>query len=337
MRLLANVWLLFSVLAVQGQGQNLPLEELLTTSQYREYQKKQKYRDQIKIFREAIEQRFSELRQKAGLGQPDSVKPILGRIRSLAQHAYQRSREEQNQKEKRHKEVKKLEISLRKHLEELDDLALSVPLEDRPHFESVGAVLEELRQLLLRQLFGREVFPPKGSFQLAGATVARASVAPHAALQLWALDRFTEAEYTKIQDAQELRKRVDAFLEIAEARMNEIERRLAGKEWEDEKKENPLEFFTYEDLLFGYTRALDGTMKNIDEHANYRRSSDKDIRKALEALNKKVENFTPRLKAMEEMVMSSRDEALYRQYQEALESTDIARKGTQYGLGAPAQ
>jgi hypothetical protein len=126
------------------------------------------------------------------------------------------------------------------------------------------------------------------------------------------------------------------FLKIATARLDEIDRRREGREW-DEEEPNPLEFYTYEDLLHGYDRAINGIMTNIDEKARTNAAKEKDIRKALKNLKENIDKFIPRLQALEDLVREQKDLAFYKQYREALRSSDIARKGALYGLGAPEE
>jgi len=149
-------------------------------------------------------------------------------------------------------------------------------------------------------------------------------------------DRFTDEEYGKLQLHQELEKRVEVFLEIAEARLEEIQKRMKGGEWEEEE-ENPLEFHTYWDMVHAYRRAIDGIMINIDEKAIHKTASEEDIRKSLEKLNKKIQEFIPQLEPIKQLAIDQKDEALYRELEEAQEISVVAQKGSLYGLGAPAQ
>jgi hypothetical protein len=63
----------------------------------------------------------------------------------------------------------------------------------------------------------------------------------------------TPQEIAKIQDAQEIDKRVKVYLEAAALRLKTISDRLAGKE---SVAGDPLEFFSLEDMLDGYYRIL---------------------------------------------------------------------------------
>ena len=119
--------------------------------------------------------------------------------------------------------------------------------------------------------------------------------------------------------------------------MKEIQKRMKGGEREEEEEENPLEFHTYWDMVHAYWRAIDGIMINIDEKAIYKTASEKDIRKSLEKLNKKIQEFIPQLEPIKQLAIERKDEALYRELEKAQEISVVAQKGSLYGLGAPAE
>ena len=73
-------------------------------------------------------------------------------------------------------------------------------------------------------------------------------------------------------------------------------------------------------MFFAYTRALDAVMSNIDDKAEMQTASEKDIKKALKELEKKVSKFIPRLEALEDLIRSQKDEALAEQYLAFVES-----------------
>jgi len=147
-------------------------------------------------------------------------------------------------------------------------------------------------------------------------------------------DRFTDEEYTQIQLAQELAKRVEVFLEIAETRLAEIRRRMDKLEWEEEE-ENPLEFHTYWDMVHAYRQAIDGIMINIDEKAISKTATEEDIEDSLKELNKGIGEFIPQLEPIKELAIELQDQVLYRELLEAEETSITAQKGSLYGLGAP--
>lgn len=316
----------------------LPLDQVLSEKRLSQYHTKNRYRDRLKVLREALEARSKRLPSLIGQRNLATIYRSLSEMRTICSTAVEISVEEKNEKELRHKEVKKLEIVLRKLSEILDDTKLEVPLENRSPFDRTKQQLEGLREQLLRQLFGKALGSAIGEgFQFTSAPIRSSPPRLQRSEQgLWDLDKFTAAEFLEIQEAQELVKRVEVLLKICEARFEEIERRQNGIEWEKEEP-NPLEFYTYEEMLFAYTRALNAIMSNIDEKAELRTAPEKDIRKALKELEKGVSKFIPRLKELEGLIRTQKDEALADQYLEALETSDIAHQGALYGLGAPSE
>jgi hypothetical protein len=334
--------LLMAFFQVGGPGESsgpiLPLEEALSESRLAKYYSKTRYRDRLRVLREALEVRTKRLPTLIDQRNLATIYTNLGEIRTICTNALEISTAESNEKERRHKEVKKLEIVLRKLGEILEDTKMEVPLENRAPFDQTKQGLEELREQLLRQLFGKALgTSTNDSFRFTSGGAAASASAPARSPQgLWDLDKFTEEEFSEIQEAQELTKRVEVLLVIAEARFEEIDRRREGREWEEEEP-NPLEFHTYEEMFFAYTRALDAVMSNIDDKAEMQTASEKDIKKALKELEKKVSKFIPRLEALEDLIRSQKDEALAEQYLEALKTSEIAHQGALYGLGAPSE
>ncbi|MGW8179465.1 MAG: hypothetical protein ACWGQW_12005, partial [bacterium] len=103
------------------------------------------------------------------------------------------------------------------------------------------------------------------------------------------------------------------------------------KEWEKEEP-NPLELYTYEDLLHAYTRAIEGIMSNIDDRAATGLEPEEEIRKALKKLDKKIGKFIPRLEPLKQVVIDRKDERLGEKLLAAMETSDLAQKGAEYGL-----
>ncbi len=326
-----------------AQDVDLPLTDLLTERELRDYQRKPQYRDRIDLFREVFDRRVDLLHRYIQRDQLDETADLLQKISALSHHADDESSNAKKDKDLRSTEVKKLEIRLRKLIETISDLQTTVPFEYLEGFENTIRALEQLRKTLLAQLLGEAMVGNRTDRERSKGDLASlpfhpggfSLAAPPARLQ--SRDRFTEEEYGKLQLHQELEKRVEVFLEIAEARLEEIQRRMKGGEWEDEEEENPLEFYTYWDMVHAYRRAIDGILINIDEKAIYKTASEEDIRKSLEKLNKKIQEFIPRLEPIQQLAIDRKDEALYREWEEAQEISVIAQKGSLYGLGAPAQ
>ncbi len=328
------------------QGVDPPITDLLTERELREYQRKPNYRDRIDLFREVFDRRVDLLQRYIQRDQLDETADLLQKISALSHHAVEQSSNAKNDKDLRSTEVKKLEIRLRKLIETIHDLQTTVPFEYVEGFENTIRALEQLRKILLAQLLGDGMVENRADREKGKEDSKLASlpfhpgglslVPPPARLQ--SRDRFTEKEYGKLQLHQELEKRVEVFLEIAEARLEEIQRRMKGGEWEEEgEEENPLEFYTYWDMVHAYRRAIDGILINIDEKAIYKTASEKEIRKSLEKLNKKIQEFIPQLEPIKQIAIDRQDEALYREVEEAQEISVVAQKGSLLGLGAPAQ
>jgi len=327
-----------------AQDVDPPLADLLTERELREYQRKPQYRDRIDLFREVFDRRVALLHRYIQRDQLDETADLLQKLSALSHHTVEESSNAKKDKDLRSTEVKKLEIRLRKLIETINDLRTTVPFEYVEGFENTIRALEQLRKTLLAQLLGEAMVEnrtdrEKGKGNLASLSFHPGGLslaAPPARLQ--SKDRFTDEEYGKLQLHQELEKRVEVFLEIAEARLKEIQKRMKGGEWEEEEEdENPLGFHTYWDMVHAYRRAIDGIMINIDEKSIYKTASEKDIRKSLEKLNKKIQEFIPQLEPIKQLAIDRKDEALYREWKEAQEISVVAQKGSLYGLGAPAQ
>jgi len=313
----------------QVPQERISLEELLPAKTLKQYQKEEKYHNRIKILRKVLEANARLLVHHVDGRNMADIYRSLAALRGLAFHSLQESLAEENRKELRHKEVKRLEIWLRKAEEDFEDLKLEVPLENRGQFEDTNRVLEELREQLLRQLFGQAL--GSRSDGRAGFLPLTTTVRPALAQGLWDRDKFTEEEFVMIQLGQKLVKRVEAFLMIAENRLVEIERRMEGKEWEEEEP-NPLELYTYEDLLYAYTRAIEGIMINIDEKASSGMEPPEDIRKSLKMLKKAINKFIPRLDPIKQIVIDRQDERLGEKLMAAMKASDMAKKGAELGL-----
>jgi len=321
--------------ADSGGEHRIPVERLLGAKDLAKFNRSKSYPSRIEILRKQIEARSKRIKSEIPKANLAAIFRTLAEFRGLVYEANELSLAETDEAARRHKEVKRLEIALRKLREQLSTLQLEVPLENRQQFVATMDQAEELRNQLLGQLFGKALEPrspdtPQNRFLETG--LLHPEAAAGSAQNLLDMDKFTEEEYTRIQYAQELVKRVDAFLKIAESRLDEIDRRRKGQEW-DKKEPNPLELYTYEDLLHGYYRAVEGIMTNIDSRARSGAEEEKNIRKSLKKLDEKIDGFMTRLQDLESLVRESMDERLYKKYTAALRSSEIARKGAHLGLG----
>ena len=340
---------------LMGQDtQDPPLEKLLNPKELQDYQGHVKYKDRMDVFADAMKRYSQQLRVLVDQKKVDQIVSTLDQLESLAHYA-RKEPLPPNKKDRKAGEVRKLEIRLRKLLEEIQDAKTIAPYEYHTEFERTLEDLGKLRAELLRNFFGTALgepdntdsSPPKPQSQLLPDSLAGISAFSGAGQQDSQQgdtrysyditgDQFTDKEYEKLRDNQDLKHRVDTFLDIAESRLAEISRRMNNKEW-TEKEPNPLEFFTYEQMVHAYERALNSLMINIDEKAKYKLATEKDVKKALEKLNKKIMEFTPQLEPVKQLAMKNKDEILYKEVLSAEKTSEIARKGSQYGLGAPVQ
>ena len=330
----------------EGKGADLPLQDLLTEKEFRDYQRKPRYRNRIDLFKKAFDRQARLLQRYVKQSQMEKSGDLLQRMRALGYHVEKESSNVEKRDDLRSKQVKQLEIRLRKLVEAIRDLQATVPFEYLENFESTAEALEKLRRILLTQLLGdglkttaaihqRERNGSIGSLTSFDLMTGRSALELPAAL--WqSRDRFTDEEYTKIQLNQELYGRVKVFLEIAESRLEEIRRRMEKREWAEEE-ENPLEFYTYWDMVHAYRQAIDGIMVNIDEKAIHKLASEKDIQKSLKELNKSIEKFIPQFEPIKQLAIELQDEALYQELIKAQETSVVAQQGSLYGLGAPAK
>jgi len=330
------------------------LEELFTARELQKYRTEVKYKDRMEVFTDVLK-RFSQLlRGQVEKKTIDDLLDTLDTLQSLSHHALKEPMPA-NKKELRSGEVRKLEIRIRKLIEDIEDAKSIAAYEYRVEFDESIDDLAQLRDQLLQNMFGDAAKkredgsePNDNMMQFQFAPSSGRAQETRYSTEISG-DKFTDEEFTKIKDNQELRKRVDIFLKIAEDRLAEISRRMNNEEWKpsgkgkgkdkdkDKEEVNPLEFFTLEEMVHAYERALNSAMINIDEKAKYKLEKEKDVRKTLEKLNKKINEFAPRLAPIKELAIKNKDQVLYREITRAEKTTEIARKGSAYGLGAPVQ
>ena len=337
--------LLLSALSLMVQAESpppagpvIPLDQLLSSREMAKFNREERYHSKLEILRKAIERRSDRLPGQIEKRDLAVIFKTLAEVRGLVSSAMEISVRETDKDERRHKEVKKLEIELRKLSIDLPDMALAVPLEDRTQFQETIQVLEDLRNQLLRQLFGKAIGAAASNVPFSatvGFSAVRAGTTANAnqrSIQgLWDIDRFTESEFGRLQVAQKLVKRVEVFLDIAEQRLDEIDRRRNGTGW-DQEEPNPLEFYTYQEMLHAYDRAMEGIMSNIDLKARDGSTSVKDTRKALEKLQEKATTFQARLEAIQPFIREQRERDLLDSYDRAVKSTSVAVQGARYGI-----
>ena len=334
------VLLLFLLLQVftcslPGEAADLSLETILPPSTYRNYQNSD-YPEKLKIIRNAIQNTCTRLRVHVAREEEKEFLLRLKELEYMTDEAQAISEAVTSPKLQRHKEVKRLEIFLRQQLDFLDDLKLDVPLEKRKSFHSAIDSMDRLRKMLFTRLFeGASDFENEiGSNSLRfNDTLVAASVSPPPApvQGLHDIDRFTEKEFRKIQVSREVGTRIETLVEIASSRLDEIERRWKEEEWLGEEP-NPLEFYTYQDLLHAFNRALEASMHTIDEHYERRLSRLSEIEDALEELNESCQVFEPRLESLETLIKEEESLDLAMKLKQAQEFNTKALEGTEAGM-----
>lgn len=338
---------LLASLAGGPASEALPrLEEVFSVAELRLYRAKNDYKSRMNLFRKALERNSKLLSAYAKKSDPGAVLKVLADMKALSEHALRET--PAREKDGRSRETKRLEIRARRIVEAMEDLKLVLPFEYRDDFDDCIRSLEKLRKHLLGHLFGRA--GPAGAFSAPGVAHGLLASKPLSRAVSWAqsADGFTDEEYTKIQRAQKLDRRTRVFLKIAEDRLEALDERwtrltgkeppVAGKKKKKKKgrkgrEEGPLAFHAHWELLHAYERAIDGIMINIDEKANQRRLSGKEIQKVLQRFCENVLKFEPRLETMEKLAVQLDDEDYWLTLEEAKKTTGIARKGCRLGLG----
>ncbi len=345
----------------QVEEKLLPLQDILSNRENQDYQRKPRYRSRMKLFGKVFQRQSKRLQVQIKELQINEALETLHSLRSLSQHTLEQ--QPQREKDLRANDVKKLEINLRKLLENLEELKRAVPVEYRTHFDRCIEEVEELRNQLLTQLFGQTqhffaspLAGAAGPVQALSALASRPPANSGLMRSYQSGDRFTDKEYSDIQLAQKIVRRVEVFLKIAERRLEEIDLRMnpgkskkaketkkdkkrkekekKEKEKKDqEKREDSLEFYTYWDMVRAYDRAIEGIMINIDEKATHQLARPQEIRKALKKFCKKLQVFVPQLEPLRKAALQKQDVDLLAEIKQAHETSSLAEKGCLVGLG----
>ena len=139
----------------------------------------------------------------------------------------------------------------------------------------------------------------------------------------------TPEEIEKVQLAREIDKRVEVYLEAAELRLKTAQDRLNGKESEPE---DPLEFFSVEEMLDGYYRIFDSIMFNLDDAFQKPGIDEGKVKKALENLKKKTERNLEELEIIRQIAEEKELERVWILAGKAVEINQGAHEGALYGL-----
>ncbi len=311
-------------------------EQLLNAPELRAYQSKPDYRSRMDLLRQVLERHGARARREVAARRYDELSATLRAVGLVADHGRRLSQVAADPRDFRSKKVKRLEIRLRKMIEMLQDLQTAPPFEYRSWFEDAIAALDEFRTTLLEGFFQvgevRSVRPAAA----AHAFVPSAPAAQRGLRSSVDGDQFTYEEEEAIRDAQELRPRVKVLLEIAEARLDETARRLSQRPWTGEDP-NPLEYYTYAQLIRAYHRALRSCMIFVDEKVRFGVAQPKDVRNSLKKINEKMQEFVPQLEPLRKLALEREDEDLFVEVRQAMRVSEQALRGSQLGLGAPSR
>ncbi|MCZ6486086.1 MAG: hypothetical protein O6826_10350, partial [Acidobacteria bacterium] len=113
-----------------------------------------KYRNRMDLFRKVLEARSSLLERFVHENKLEELREILLRIRALCPHVEDESSDVKKGSDLRSKQVRKLEIYLRKLVKRVKDLQTVAPVKYAEEFEVTAEALERLRRILLTQLLG---------------------------------------------------------------------------------------------------------------------------------------------------------------------------------------
>ncbi len=140
----------------------------------------------------------------------------------------------------------------------------------------------------------------------------------------------TDKEIEAIQINQEVHRRVKLYLGFAELRLKAAEDRLNGIESEGN---DPLEFFTPEDMLDGYYRILRSVMLNLDDA--YQSPDPRErpkVRQALKTLKGATEKALRQLEVLKKIAEEKKMEELWNLINQAIDVTNGAHEGAELGI-----
>jgi hypothetical protein len=139
----------------------------------------------------------------------------------------------------------------------------------------------------------------------------------------------TPQEIARIQDAQEIDLRIKVYLEAAALRMKTVAERLAGKE---SVPEDPLEFFSVEDMLDGYYRILHAVMLNLEDASKNPKTDLKKFQSAMKNLKTATEAAGKQLEGLKKITEEQRKEEAWKLISRAIEITKGAHDGAANSL-----
>ena len=342
------ILVMLSPVLLQHKQQPRSFEALLTGAEKWNFKRTMNYGERMKVIRRVLDRYVVIAKLRVERKDLNEVEVAVYAIQTLARKGMELKRKVTAPEIFRSRAVRRMEIRLRKMLRELENLKKASPSRLWDVFDEALEDIKAFRGQLLQGFFtyatqsdpnltvqklagnsSRGVEEAIGESLLPAATRAVSETRARSSITG---DQFTNAEYESLQNAQKLKDRVKVFIQIAEGRLNEIERRTSRVEW-DKDEGNPLEFYTYGQLVRAYQRSVEGIMVNIDEKVSSKSETAKDIKKTLRQLNSKIKNFIPRLDLVRNLAEEKSDKNLYLEWRKAWESSQTALKGSRLGLG----
>jgi hypothetical protein len=168
-----------------------------------------------------------------------------------------------------------------------------------------------------------------------GALCASVVALSFHALSTSAMDKeyLTPKEIENIQDAQEFDKRIKIYLDAADLRLKTAEERLNGKE---SPPEDPMEFFSVEDMIDGYYKIIRSVMLNLDEAYQKPETEREKLTKTLKNLKSTTERAQKSLAILKKLAEDKRLEDVWNAVNRATDITIGAHEGAEQGLaGTP--
>lgn len=167
---------------------------------------------------------------------------------------------------------------------------------------------------------------PRFSFLALALAFAAHAVLPARGI---AREYLTPKEIERMQDTQEIDRRIKILVEAAALRLKTAEERLNGKESEPG---DPLEFYSVEEMLEAYYEILRSVMLNLDGAVQKPRVEPSRIAAALRTLKDGAEKQQKSLAILKRMAEEKRNEPLWNLVGRALEVASGARDGAESGL-----
>jgi len=146
---------------------------------------------------------------------------------------------------------------------------------------------------------------------------------------LLAKEYLTPIEIGKIQEAQEVDKRIKIYLDAAALRLKSAEDRLNGKE---SAEGDTLEFFTPEEMLEGYYSILRSVMFNLDDAIEKPTADRGVLGKVLKSLKTSTEKAAKDLAILKKITEEKKNEQAWNLVNRAIEITEGAHDGALLGL-----